>query len=1055
VLTTALRVRFVRSGLSRQAFRNPGGSDARNIQELRSGADMGAVHDPTSGNRVFISCVSDEFEKPEARFPGFRSSLRRYLSAADCEVKVQEDFRQEGQILTVAKLDDYIRNCAAVIHLVGAKPGAAANARAVAEYLQAEPKFLEKYPDLRANLGDFSGLTYTQWEAFLSLHHGVNLLVYDTEDAATGQKVHLERLRSVSRYPSRFAGAADLLGQLIGELRSIIPAFPAAMQKISPPRFLHHTAEFFLGREEELARLDAAWADGTNVLSLVAWGGVGKTALLSQWIQTRFIDKQWLDADGRPALLAYFDWSFYDQGTRALGEGDAVRTGSVGDFFEQALTFFGEKPEDLGKPGKGARLAHLVRQQRTLLILDGLEPLQHPIGSPLAGRLLDPDLRDLILALAQSNPGLCVLSSRQALTDLDGLGGFSARREDLDDLPKAVAIRLLRRHQITGTDQELEDACEKFFCHALSLTLLGRFLFDAHHGDIRRIDRIRDLEKADRLTREDRHRTAWKVLEAYEAWLSRARADGDPATLAVLRLTGLFDRVATADCLDALRADPVIPGLTEAGHAMDRDEWNILLRRLERAHLIKLRVAADDGEALAIDAHPLVREYFARQLREKRPEAFRAAHSRLFDHLCASTPYQPNTLAGLQPLYQAVTHGCLAGRHSEADHKVYDERILRGTGPGGNYSTFKLGAIGADLGAVAAFFEEPWRRLTPNLSAPDQAWLLNEAAFDLRALGRLTEAIEPMRVSGEMDVAESKWKGAAISYGNLSELEVTLGRLGEAVADGRRAIDFAVRSGDACREIINRTTTADPLHQAGKRAEAGALFTEAERMQAENQLQLPRLYSLQGFRYADWLLAPAERAAWGCVLAPSGGAGRSPLPAPPEARTPHATALDACAEAEERATQTLDWATNYGGSLLSIALDHLTLARAALYRALVDPPADPAPAATVLEPRVATALARLRQANTFHRLPMALLTAALYHGTLGVDPEEVRRLLAEAQQIAERGPMPLHLADVYLHRARLFHDRSALAEARALIERHGYGRRRDELADAEADAAHW
>jgi tetratricopeptide (TPR) repeat protein len=1013
---------------------------------------MSAVHDPTSGDRVFISCVSDDFEKREARFPGFRSALRKYLTAADCEVKVQEDFRQEGKLLTVVKLNDYIRRCAAVIHLVGARPGATANAREVAEYLHAEPKFLENYPDLRAELGDCSGLTYTQWEAFLALHHGVSLFVYATDDAATGQEVHLDRLRSVSRYPSRFADAADLLGQLIGDLRRIIPAFPQAVQRISPPRFLHHAAEFFLGREQELARLDAAWADGTNVLSLVAWGGVGKTALLSQWIQTRFIDRRWLDADGRPALLAYFDWSFYDQGTRALGEGDAVRTGSVGDFFEQALGFFGEKKEDLGKPGKGARLAQFVRQQRTLLILDGLEPLQQPIGSPLAGRLLDPDLRDLILALAQSNPGLCVLSSRQALADLDGLGGLAARREDLDDLPRAVAVRLLRRLQIAGTDQELEDACEKFGCHALSLTLLGRFLFDAHHGDVRRIDRIRDLEKADRLTREERHRTAWKVLEAYEAWLSRARADGEPATLAVLRLTGLFDRVATADCLDALRADPVIPGLTEAVHAMNRDEWNVLLRRLERAHLIKLRVAADDPDALAIDAHPLVREYFARQLRDQRPEAFRAAHSRLFDHLCATTPYRPDTLPGLQPLYQAVTHGCLAGRQPEAREKVYRDRILRGTGHDGFYSSSKLGAVGADLGAVAAFFEEPWRRLAPNLSAADQPWLLNEAAFFLRALGRLTEAVESMREGIDRAIEAEDWKHAATGASNLSELEVTLGRLGEAVADGRRAMDLADRSGDTFQKMVNRTTAADALHQAGERAEAGALLAEAERMQAKLQPQFPRLYSLGGFRYADWLLAPAERAAWGCVLAPLGGAGRSPLPTPPGAGTPHATALAACGAAEERAT--LEWARTYNAGLLDIALDHLTLARAALYRALVGPPADRGSAATPLGPRVATALDTLRRANDLGYLPMALLTAALYHGALGADPEEARRLLAEAQQIAERGPMPLHLADVHLHRARLFRDRPALAEARALIDRHGYGRRRDELADAEA-AAHW
>jgi hypothetical protein len=136
--------------------------------------------------------------------------------------------------------------------------------------------------------------------------------------------------------------------------------------------------------------------------------------------------------------------------------------------------------------------------------------------------------------------------------------------------------------------------------------------------------------------------------------------------------------------------------------------------------------------------------------------------------------------------------------------------------------------------------------------------------------------------------------------------------------------------------------------------------------------------------------------------------------------------------------------------LFSIALDHLTLARAALCRTLVSPPGDCASAATLLRPLVATALVGLRQANTLDHLPMALLTAALSHGVLGADPEAVRRLLGEAEQIAEQGPMPLYLADVNLHRARLFRDRPALAEARALIDRHGYGRRRDEVA-----AAHW
>lgn len=51
--------------------------------------------------------------------------------------------------------------------------------------------------------------------------------------------------------------------------------------------------------------------------------------------------------------------------------------------------------------------------------------------------------------------------------------------------------------------------------------------------------------------------------------------------------------------------------------------------------------------------------------------------------------------------------------------------------------------------------------------------------------------------------------------------------------------------------------------------------------------------------------------------------------------------------------------------------------------------------------------------------------------------------------------MPLHLADVHLHRARLFGDRAELAQAAALIRKHHYGRRFAELADAEEAAKGW
>ncbi len=51
--------------------------------------------------------------------------------------------------------------------------------------------------------------------------------------------------------------------------------------------------------------------------------------------------------------------------------------------------------------------------------------------------------------------------------------------------------------------------------------------------------------------------------------------------------------------------------------------------------------------------------------------------------------------------------------------------------------------------------------------------------------------------------------------------------------------------------------------------------------------------------------------------------------------------------------------------------------------------------------------------------------------------------------------MPLYLADIHLHRARMFRDWAELAKARELIEKHGYWRRKEELEDAEEAAKEW
>ena len=152
-------------------------------------------------------------------------------------------------------------------------------------------------------------------------------------------------------------------------------------------------------------------------------------------------------------------------------------------------------------------------------------------------------------------------------------------------------------------------------------------------------------------------------------------------------------------------------------------------------------------------------------------------------------PHRPEGLAGLQPLYQAVAHGCQAGLWQEACDEVYIDRILRGTGNDDFYSSKKLGAFGANLGAVSCFFVEPWRHVRPQAlpENPDRAWLLNEAAFYLRALGRLAEALEPMRIGAEMRMEAGGLEERGHQLRKLSEIQLTLGQDPEAMS-GRPAV---------------------------------------------------------------------------------------------------------------------------------------------------------------------------------------------------------------------------------------------------------------------------
>jgi hypothetical protein len=851
---------------------------------------------------------------------------------------------------------------------------------------------------------------------------------------------------------------ADLspLLKLPSEIRTYLNNFPITSSS-------GQREEKLIGREQELALLDLAFAQPhTAIVSLVAWGGVGKTMLVQHWVRR-------LQREGWFGLQQVYAWSFYSQGTKE------DRQASEDTFLANALEWFGVQCEPTLSPwDKGRLLADAISCKRTLLILDGIEPLQYPPG-PMGGQLRAPGVQSLLKQLARKansktsgirnqqseiSNSLCLVTTREPLTDLadfqrrEGSPWGSVLRIDLGNLTEEAGAALLHHAgtkragaaEIKPDDKELLIASREVNGHALTLNLLGRFLARAHGGDIRR----RDLVKFEEADQKEQGGTTFKMLAAFENWFARSGEFG-ARQLAVLRMLGLFDRPADAGCISALRKPPAIDGLSDplfidrldasSGQVhvqpLVEEDWNTVTSFLADFGLVLVQTDVDNSKSL-FDCHPLIREYFNKQLRDCNHESWRSAHARLCAFVRDSIERQPSTMRGIDSLCQAVSHGCYAGMLQEVFDTIYWPRIVRGSE---YFCTMQCGAYSADLYAISGFFRHKWTACWPDFSLSIQARLLAIAGYDLRALGQLDAASEPMRIAIQLRVFQNDWVNAAVCAGNLSELELLQGHLADAFRDAEQSVSFAERAQNWVQGMRRLTTLAVVQHQAGESDLSQTNFEESESMQEQQDPQHPISYSVSGFRYCDFLLSDCEYIAWNS----SNKNLREAVVAQ--------QVITRCAEVEKRASQTLVWAEECL-TPLDVGLDHLTIGRAALYRVLVG---DGEALQTAFQ-HIGVATDSLFISADVTYLAKGLLSRAWLRSIDG-DFSGARADLDEAWDIAERGPMRLHMADIHLYRARLFFrekiypwksPQDDLAEAEKLINECGYHRRDEELEDAKS-----
>ena len=632
-------------------------------------------------------------------------------------------------------------------------------------------------------------------------------------------------------------------------------------------------------------------------------------------------------------------------------------------FINHALQWFGDAEPDQGSPwDKGKRLAKLINIHKTLLILDGMEPLQ-AAGKVEKGKIKDPALATLVTELAKNNKGLCLITTREHVPELDRYTK-KTNQLNLEHISDEAGRKLLETRRISGTEKELEKIVQKFGNHALAINLLAEYLRLFENHPLEKANKILDLKIPD-----EKGKQARRIIEAFANHFGNTSAE-----FQLLSILGLFDRPVPIDAIKAIIEEHPVAGLSDKITDTSGSAWSTTLKNLRKHKLLFKESEHNPG---TLDCHPLIREHFGDKLQQQNPNGWKEAHTRLYEYYKNLPENEhPDTLEDMDPLFLAVVHGWRGKKYYEAYEETYCKRIRQKSK---NFCCQQLGAFGSDLACLSIFFDRCWDMPSKHLpNDGEKAVTLNWAGFRLRAVGRLSEAAQPMQAGLEMRIEQKNWQQSALDANNLGELYLKLGDVAVSEQYGEQSVTFADRSGDGFQMEARRTTHSDTLHQAGKNKAAEKLFIEAETMQKKRHPEYPWLYSVAGFRFCDLLLSMGKYQ-----------------------------------EVLERARTTIKIAER-NNLLKDIGLNKLTIGKAYMLRSVESNSSDFIEAEDYLN----QAVDGLREAGTQDYLPHGLLA----RGTLFRHQKVFLKSwtdLDEAREIAEYGQMRLYLTDYHLEACRL------------------------------------
>lgn len=535
---------------------------------------------------------------------------------------------------------------------------------------------------------------------------------------------------------------------------------PVAVPTPPAPYFAHPypLQKNFTGRVAERNVLTEWLAnDSCPVCAYIAIGGMGKSALSWYWLQEDI-----LKSGSLPDGIIW--WSFYEKEKEA----------GFGHFLDHAIQYAssGETdPKEIASlRDKMDILYNLLSEKNFLLVFDGVERVLRAyagMGSPYQGdevkedergdyrSCIDPHCSTFLQMLASVPKTKILLTSRLFPRELDDLEGCV--RKDLTQMERDDAVKFFKKQGVKGTRAEIEEVCEAYGYHPLSLKLLsGMIVHDMKYGgDIKAWTRHNPLPD---LVPKEHHilDLAYSSLDKQkQTFISRLAAFRNPMDCDAI---SIFNEFGSEDAFN-----------------------DALLELEERGMLFR------DEKSTKFDLHPIVRRYcYYEKLLDKE-----GVHFKLIDYFDAvPAPEKVESIDDLAPVIELYHHTVRAGKYDEA-FSLLRERLVP------DPLHFQLGAYQTEIELLRELFPDSEDKPPRLKDAKDQGWTLNALANSYSLSGQSRNAVKAFQVAVNFADKLKNKKNLAIGLCNLASMaQIPIGELDAAESNIRRGIVI-------CREITN------------------------------------------------------------------------------------------------------------------------------------------------------------------------------------------------------------------------------------------------------------